>query len=106
MERHSSMNNPAPQLRTLLSLTVAAIFVTAATPAWAELSTAVRKVSQSIAGLTKPGEIIIDQWGIPHIYAGSARDAFFLQGYNAARDRLAHRDVSQTRCGGQISREH
>src|SRR4029453_9601342 len=68
MERHSSMNNPAPQLRTLLSLTVAAIFVAAATPAWAELSTAVRKVSQSIAGLTKPGEIIIDQWGIPHIY--------------------------------------
>jgi penicillin G amidase len=105
MERHSSMNNPAPQLRTLLSLTVAAIFVAAATPAWAELSTAVRKVSQSIAGLTKPGEIIIDQWGIPHIYAGSARDAFFLQGYNAARDRLWQIDLWRKRGLGLLARD-
>jgi hypothetical protein len=105
MERHSSMNNPAPQLRTLLSLTVAAIFVAAATPAWAELSTAVRKVSQSIAGLTKPGEIIIDQWGIPHIYTGSARDAFFLQGYNAARDRLWQIDLWRKRGLGLLARD-
>ena len=39
-------------------------------------------------GLAAPVEIIVDRWGIPHIYAGSAHDAFFAQGWNAARDRL------------------
>lgn len=33
-------------------------------------------------------EILVDRWGIPHIYAGSLSDAFFGQGFNAARTRL------------------
>jgi len=43
--------------------------------------------AHAVAGLEKPAEIRVDLWGIPHIYAGSVRDAFFLQGYNVARDR-------------------
>ena len=34
----------------------------------------------SAPGLAAPGRIIVDHWGIPHIYAASERDAFFLQG--------------------------
>jgi penicillin G amidase len=41
-----------------------------------------------LAGLTESVEIIRDRWGIAHIYAKNERDLFFVQGYNAARDRL------------------
>ena len=46
-----------------------------------------------VAGLDKPLEILIDTWGIPHIYAKSQYDAFFAQGFNAARDRLWQIDL-------------
>ena len=39
-------------------------------------------------GLKQPAEIIVDEWGVPHIYANTHYDAFFVQGFNAARDRL------------------
>ena len=42
----------------------------------------------STAGLEKEAEILVDRWGIPHIYAATQQDAFFVQGFNAARDRL------------------
>jgi penicillin G amidase len=54
-------------------------------------------------GLQSPGEIIVDRWGIPHIYAGSERDAFFLQGWNAARDRLWQIDLWRKRGLGRLS---
>ena len=54
-------------------------------------------------GLQAPAEIIVDQWGIPHIYAKSERDAFFLQGWNAARDRLWQIDLWRKRGLGRLS---
>jgi penicillin amidase len=56
-----------------------------------------------VAGLGAPGEIIIDHWGIAHIYAASERDAFFMQGYNAARDRLWQIDLWRKRGLGRLS---
>ena len=41
-----------------------------------------------VQGLKQPVEVIRDQWGIPHIYAGNTDDLFFAQGYVAAQDRL------------------
>ena len=41
-----------------------------------------------VDGLAEPVEILIDRWGIPHIYAETEEDLFFAQGFNAARDRL------------------
>jgi len=38
-----------------------------------------------IEGLKAPVEIIVDHWGIPHIYAQNEADLFFAQGFNAAR---------------------
>jgi penicillin amidase len=57
----------------------------------------------TVAGLKSPGEIVVDHWGIPHIYAASERDAFFLQGYNAARDRLWQIDLWRKRGLGLLS---
>jgi penicillin amidase len=69
----------------------------------AEVSTAVRHEDRAVQGLAQPAEIIVDRWGIPHIYAKSARDAFFLQGYNAARDRLWQIDLWRKRGLGRLS---
>ncbi|HLZ83670.1 MAG TPA: penicillin acylase family protein, partial [Caulobacteraceae bacterium] len=54
-------------------------------------------------GLQSPAEIIVDRWGIPHIYAASRHDAFFVQGWNAARDRLWQLDLWRKRGLGRLS---
>lgn len=58
-----------------------------------------------VAGLAAPAEIRVDTWGVPHIYARSARDAFFVQGYNAARDRLWQIDLWRKRGLGLLARD-
>ena len=40
----------------------------------------------NIKGLHEPVEVIIDTWGIAHIYALNEHDLFFAQGFCAARD--------------------
>ncbi|THD61369.1 penicillin acylase family protein [Phenylobacterium sp.] len=66
-------------------------------------STAVRQEAWSVAGLAAPAQLVVDHWGIPHIFAASARDAFFLQGYNAARDRLWQIDLWRKRGLGRLA---
>jgi penicillin amidase len=67
------------------------------------LSSAVKEETWAVRGLGAPAEIIVDHWGVPHIFAGSARDAFFLQGYNAGRDRLWQVDLWRKRGLGRLS---
>nr|WP_314072740.1 penicillin acylase family protein [uncultured Roseococcus sp.] len=57
----------------------------------------------ALPGLEAEAEILIDRWGIPHIYAASQRDAFFLQGFNAARDRLWQIDLWRKRGLGLLA---
>lgn len=59
--------------------------------------------SLSIPGLEKPVEIIVDQWGIPHIYAETEADLFFAQGFNAARDRLFQLEIWRRQTNGTIA---
>ena len=56
-----------------------------------------------VAGLEKPAEIIVDEWGVPHIYAQTHYDAFFVQGFNAARDRLWQIDTWRRRGLGRLA---
>lgn len=56
-----------------------------------------------VAGLHDPAEIIVDQWGLAHLYASSPRDAYFLQGYNVARDRLWQIDLWRKRGLGLLA---
>ena len=42
----------------------------------------------SVSGTSAPASIRVDRWGIAHIMAETQADAFFAQGWNAARDRL------------------
>ncbi len=57
----------------------------------------------AVAGLEKPAEIIVDEFGVPHIYANTHYDAFFVQGFNAARDRLWQIDLWRRRGLGLLS---
>lgn len=56
-----------------------------------------------IAGLRQPAQILVDSWGVPHIYAQNRDDVFFVQGFNAARDRLFQIDLWRRRGLGQLA---
>lgn len=67
--------------------------------------------SQLIAPLTESShsqlrsdvEIIVDQWGIPHIYADDQRDLFYAQGYHAAKERLFQFEVWRRQATGTVA---
>src|ERR1700739_1941651 len=57
----------------------------------------------TLPNLREPVEVLIDRWGVPHIYARNEADLFFAQGFNAARDRLFQIDLWRRRGLGQLS---
>jgi len=80
----------------------AALSVAAGGAAQAQ-STAAKREGWTVQGLGAPAQMVVDHWGIPHIYAASSRDAFFLQGYNAARERLWQIDLWRKRGLGRLA---
>ena len=56
-----------------------------------------------LAGLKQPVDILVDHWGVPHIYAKNEADLFFAQGFNVARDRLFQIDLWRRRGLGQLA---
>jgi penicillin G amidase len=60
-------------------------------------------VSYAVSGPRAPVEILIDRWGVPHVYASSPYDAIFAQGWCAARDRLWQIDLWRRRGLGLLS---
>ena len=55
---------------------------------------------QHLAGLQGPAHVIRDGRDIPHIIAGNDHDAFFLQGYVHASDRLFQMDLLRRQASG------
>lgn len=73
---------------------IAFVFLTLLVPAaFLETQPSVQQQRQSLAGLKEPVEVIRDRWGVPHIYAKSAGDLFFAQGFIVAQDRLFQIDL-------------
>jgi penicillin amidase len=56
-----------------------------------------------LKGLSEKAQIVVDKWGIPHIYAESMEDLFFVQGFNAARDRLWQLDLWRRQGEGKLA---
>src|SRR6202167_5950546 len=56
-----------------------------------------------LAGLKQPVDILIDHWGVPHIYAKNEADLFFAQGFNVARDRLFQIDLWRRHGLGELA---
>jgi len=73
------------------------------TPSNADRAGKAESVRHTLRGLQAPAEIRVDRWGVPHIKAASREDAFFVQGFNAARDRLWQIDVWRKRGLGQLA---
>lgn len=56
-----------------------------------------------VPGLERPVEILVDRWGISHIYAETEHDLFFAQGWNAARDRLFQLELWRRQATGTVA---
>lgn len=59
--------------------------------------------SIQVQDLKAPVEILVDNWGIPHIYAENEEDLFFTQGYYAAKDRLFQFEVWRRQATGTVA---
>ena len=70
---------------------------------WAPLSAAAQTTTLQVDGLAEPVEILVDRWGIPHIYSQTEEDLFFAQGFNAARDRLFQLEMWRRQVTGTVS---
>ena len=59
----------------------------------------------SVPGLERPAEVLVDRWGVPHLYAATLYDAFVAQGFMAARDRLWQMDLWRKRGLGEMAKD-
>lgn len=56
-----------------------------------------------LPGLRAPVEILFDRYGVPHIYARDADDAWMVVGYLHARERLWQMELYRRATGGRLS---
>ncbi|MCE2558975.1 MAG: penicillin acylase family protein, partial [Acidobacteria bacterium] len=84
MHGRSNAARLSPRTAGLRQTAPAIALFLAATTAAQEMDTTRFEVS----GLDAPVEILVDRWGVAHVFAGGQDDLFFAQGWNAARDRL------------------
>ena len=67
------------------------------------ISPVLKPLRVQLPGLQARAEILVDPWGVPHLYAASSDDLFFVQGFNAARDRLFQIDLWRRRGLGRLA---
>ncbi|PYP65182.1 MAG: hypothetical protein DMD26_11935, partial [Gemmatimonadetes bacterium] len=56
-----------------------------------------------LTGLDSSVEVRRDRWGVPHIYARTAHDVLFAQGYVAAQDRLFQMEIWRRAGEGRLA---
>src|SRR5215469_5461051 len=102
--RHLSVKLSATLILSagLLLSAILMLFFTAV-PAGAQVAPSTGSETIAIEGLQQPVEILVDRWGVPHIYAKKEADLFFAQGFNAGRDRLFQIDLWRRRGLGQLA---
>lgn len=57
----------------------------------------------ALDGLDGPVEVIIDERGMPHIYASTVHDLVMVQGYVMARDRIVQMELIRRGVTGQLA---
>lgn len=95
IQRHINPNQNRPMYRR--KTTILSSFLLCSISFFAQTDEVV------VDGLKAPVEIIVDEWGVPHIYAENEHDLFFAQGYNAARDRLFQLEVWRRQATGTVA---
>lgn len=89
--------------RLRLLTAVVALSLLSAVPAAGDTEAARGFPVRLVEGLNMPVRVVVDKWGVPHIYASNTADLFFAQGYNAARDRMFQMDLWRRKGLGQLS---
>jgi penicillin G amidase len=56
-----------------------------------------------LLGLHERAEVLRDHYGVPHIFAADEHDAFFVQGYVTAQDRLWQMDLYRRAAQGRLA---
>ncbi|MGA5758849.1 penicillin acylase family protein [Nonomuraea bangladeshensis] len=88
--------------RAVTAMVVAVCALTPAVSAQAERDAADAS-TREVPGLREPVRLVVDRYGVPHLYARNTDDVFLAQGYNAARDRLFQLDLWRRRGLGLLS---
>jgi penicillin G amidase len=57
----------------------------------------------AVAGLEEPVRVVRDSLGIPHVFAQSDHDAYFMVGYLHAQDRLFQMDQTRRQASGTLA---
>ena len=84
-------------------LSVLLSMASAVAPAQPAAAKPVETRTLAVPGLAAPARILVDPWGVPHLYAASADDLYFVQGFNAARDRLFQIDLWRRKGLGRLA---
>src|SRR5437773_10702603 len=86
---------------TIALLVVASIVVTGLILVYRRLATIDGEFRR--LGLDARAEVLRDSYGVPHIYAQTAHDVFYLQGYVTAQDRLFQMDLYRRAGAGRLA---
>lgn len=87
----------------LATLAVFLVAAGAAAYSWLLASLPQRYGVVALPGLDADVEVIRDMRGVPHVFAGSERDAFAALGFLHAQDRLAQMDFMRLLARGRLS---
>ncbi len=96
------------RLRTILTTLVIVVVVLVLAASGFGVYTARRSFPQTtgnltLAGLDGPVDIFRDDYGIPHIYAGTVHDLFLAQGFVHAQDRFYQMDFWRHQTSGRLA---
>ncbi len=89
------MNHSRQKIKACLIVFLTGCFLT--------IATAQEKLTLTLKGLKDKVEVLRDQWGVNHIYAGNQHDLFFVQGYCAAKDRLFQFEIWRRQATGTVA---
>ncbi len=59
--------------------------------------------SFAVEGLRQSSSVIVDERGVPHVFAENTHDLYFLQGYLTAKDRLWQMEFQTHAAAGRLS---
>src|SRR5918993_5840038 len=88
-----------------MTTTRAALLAVAALLALPSASLAHRPKTETVdvAGLERKAQVLRDTFGVPHVFAKSDHDAYFMVGYLHAQDRLFQMDSSRRPASGTLA---
>ena len=89
--------------RLLTVLLVLLILITAGVYIWLRSTRPVYDGTLTLKGLDDKVEIDYDEFGVPHIYAANAHDAYFALGYAQAQERLFQMAMIRRATSGRLS---